>query len=64
MSPADYLPHLAIGAAAVTFGILSGRARASRLRNLQADLAAGNTRGYLVLLTVVLLIAATLIRRA
>jgi hypothetical protein len=56
MSLADVLLPLVIAATAAIYGIASGRARASRLRELQDDISQGNLRGYLTLAIVIILI--------
>ena len=49
----DLLLPFLIAACAVGYGLFVGRARASRLRELQANVSNGNLRGYLAIAIVV-----------
>jgi hypothetical protein len=59
MKPSDLLLLVLIGAAAVAYGIFSGRAEASRLRGLSADLSNGKLRGILVIAAVAVMVLAS-----
>jgi len=59
MEPTNFLVHIAIAIAAVVYGVLSGRAKAARLRTLHQDISKGNPRGYLILFVVFAMVTTT-----
>jgi hypothetical protein len=61
MSRADLLMPLLIAASAAVYGIFVGRAQASRLRNLHADVSNGTLRGFLALAVVVAIVLASFV---
>lgn len=48
IDPGNVYVHVLIAVAAVIFGVVSGRAKAARMRELGRDLKAGNLRGFAV----------------
>lgn len=59
MGRADLLLPLLVAASAAIYAVLAGRAQASRLRNLQADVSAGNLRGFLMIAVVIAMVLAS-----
>ena len=55
IDPPNPLLLLLIVAASVVFGVMNGRAKAARMRELAQDLKYGRPRGWAVILVVVMI---------